>query len=122
VNADWLGAPRLHTLRTIGVRDIKTWRAFGAPSQWRENYFWTGGKTGNAKLMRSFEFGPRFCPRNERPLKKNKKSSPDLDRDSVPEISVLYIYIKKFFAGFGPRSCPRSKCSLKIKKKGLRRL
>jgi len=26
VNADWLGAPRLHTLRTIGMRGI------GAPS------------------------------------------------------------------------------------------
>jgi len=32
LNADWLGAPRLHTLRTIGARGIKTWRAFGAPS------------------------------------------------------------------------------------------
>jgi len=32
VNADWLGAPRLRTSRTIGVRGIKTWRAFGAPS------------------------------------------------------------------------------------------
>jgi len=29
VNADWLGAPRLRTSRTS---DIKTWRAFGAPS------------------------------------------------------------------------------------------
>jgi len=26
VNADWLGAPRLRTLRTIGARGIKTWR------------------------------------------------------------------------------------------------
>jgi len=34
VNADWLGAPRLglRTLRTIGARGIKTWRAFGASS------------------------------------------------------------------------------------------
>jgi len=24
VNADWLGAPRLHTLLTIGARGIKT--------------------------------------------------------------------------------------------------
>jgi len=32
VNADWLGAPRLRTLRTIGARGIKTYRAFGAPS------------------------------------------------------------------------------------------
>jgi len=32
-NADWLGVPRLHTLHTIGVCGIKTWRTFGAPSQ-----------------------------------------------------------------------------------------
>jgi len=43
------------------------------------------------------EFGPRFCPRNKRSLKKRKK----------------------VFSGFGPRSCLRSKCSLK---KGLCRL
>jgi len=28
---------RLGTLRTIGVRGIKTWRSFGAPS-----HFWSG--------------------------------------------------------------------------------
>jgi len=33
VNADWLGAPRLRTLRSsIGARGIKSWRAFGTPS------------------------------------------------------------------------------------------
>jgi len=32
LNADWLGAPRLRTLRTFGARGIKTWHAFGAPS------------------------------------------------------------------------------------------
>jgi len=32
LNADWLGAPRLRTLRIIGARGIKIWRAFGAPS------------------------------------------------------------------------------------------
>jgi len=32
VNADWIGAPRLRTSRTIGAQGIKTWRAFGAPS------------------------------------------------------------------------------------------
>jgi len=32
VNADWLVAPRLRTLHTIGACGIKTWRAFGAPS------------------------------------------------------------------------------------------
>jgi len=37
LNANWLGAPRLCTLRTIGARGIKTWRAFGASS-----YFLTG--------------------------------------------------------------------------------
>jgi len=26
LNSDWLGVPRLHTLRTIGARSIKTWR------------------------------------------------------------------------------------------------
>jgi len=36
VNADWLGAPRLRTLRTIGARSIKTWRAFGAPSYFQK--------------------------------------------------------------------------------------
>jgi len=35
VNADWLGAPRLRTLRSIGVRSIKTWRVFGAPSRFQ---------------------------------------------------------------------------------------
>jgi len=35
--ADWLGAPRLRTSRTIGVRGIKTWRAFGAPSHFLYN-------------------------------------------------------------------------------------
>jgi len=37
VNADWLGAPRLRTLRTIGERGIKTWRAFGAPSHFLDS-------------------------------------------------------------------------------------
>jgi len=32
LNADWLGAPKLRTLRTIGAHGIKTWRAFGVPS------------------------------------------------------------------------------------------
>jgi len=32
LNADWLGAPRLRSLRTISARGINTWRAFGAPS------------------------------------------------------------------------------------------
>jgi len=40
------------------------------------------------------EFGPRFCPRNKRPLKN----------------------IKKVFDGFGPLFCPRNKRSLKTKK------
>jgi len=30
LDADWLGAPRLRTLRTIGARGIKTWRALWA--------------------------------------------------------------------------------------------
>jgi len=33
LNADWLGTPC--TLRTIGARGIKTWRAFGAPSHFQ---------------------------------------------------------------------------------------
>jgi len=34
LDADWLGhgAPSLRIFRTIGVRGIKTWCAFGAPS------------------------------------------------------------------------------------------
>jgi len=36
VNADWLGAPRLRTLHTIGVRGIYTTRAFGAPSHFHK--------------------------------------------------------------------------------------
>jgi len=36
VNADWLGAPRLCTLRTIGAHGIKTWHAFGAPSHFQK--------------------------------------------------------------------------------------
>jgi len=35
LNANWLGAPRLRTLRTIGARGIKIWRAFGAPSHFQ---------------------------------------------------------------------------------------
>jgi len=32
LNANWLGASRLCTSRTIGAQGIKTWRVFGAPS------------------------------------------------------------------------------------------
>jgi len=36
MNADWLGAPRLNNLRTIGACSIKTWRAFGAPTHFQK--------------------------------------------------------------------------------------
>jgi len=43
MNADRIVAPRLCTLRTIiGVRSIKNWRIFGAPSHFQQksvNYF-----------------------------------------------------------------------------------
>jgi len=42
VNADLLGVPRLRTLRTIGARGIKTWRAFGAPILIFDNACWLG--------------------------------------------------------------------------------
>jgi len=40
LDADWLGVPRLRTLRIIGARSIKTWHVFGAPSYFLKNRFW----------------------------------------------------------------------------------
>jgi len=58
VNADWLGAPKLRTSRIIGVRGIKTWRAFGAPSHFlknllKPNYHSEGLNTGKTYLNRT---------------------------------------------------------------------
>jgi len=54
VNADWLGAPRLRTLCTIGARGIKTWRAFGVPSHFLN--LSSTNITALLKLLHSDEF------------------------------------------------------------------
>jgi len=55
----------------------------------RELFLDRGDITGYAKLMDGLTNLDRvFVPRNMRSLKK-KKSSPDLDRVLVPEVSVL---------------------------------
>jgi len=64
---------------------------------WKTSHFNSGagtifGQEGGQNRERQIdgifnEFGARFCPRNKRSLK--KRSSPDLDRDRVPEVSVL---------------------------------
>jgi len=47
-----------------------------------------GGQNRERQINGIFiEFGPLFCPRNKRSLKKS--TSPDLDRVHVPEVSVL---------------------------------
>jgi len=60
---------------------------------WWGAYFWEGGGGQNRKCQIDgifIEFGPCFCPRIKRSLKKEeKRSSLDLDRFFVTEASVL---------------------------------
>jgi len=94
-----------------------SWSA-SPPKQWRGNCFWTGGEGQNRERQIDgifIEFGPRFCPRNERSLKKGLcqiwTAFCPTNKCSLKKEE------KNFFAGFRPCFCPRSKCSLKQIKK-----
>jgi len=96
VKAEAFGAPA----RTIRGAFSEPPQPLTSP-QWRGNYFWTGGQTGNTKLMGSFiEFGPRFCPKNKRSLKKNRSS------DCVCRLPTAFVWLRIQFSG-GKRKSPR---------------
>jgi len=80
----------MHKITSFLLKNRKNCPALGAlpPDQWCGTYFWTGGQNRKRQIDGIFiEFGRVFAP--EISFLWKKRSSPDLDRFFVPEVSVL---------------------------------